>query len=60
MQQRAEESHDPFVMVSAHGLRIDMRKGTITLPGLTDRGRTNAPPADHSEETEAEPKTQSL
>lgn len=60
MQDRAEESHEPFVMVSVHGVRIDMRKGTITFPGLTDLGRKIAPPADHSEETEAEPKKPSL
>ena len=32
MQQTAKESHDPFVLVSVHGLRIDLRKGTITFP----------------------------
>lgn len=60
MQQRTEESHEPFVMVSVHGVRIDMRKGTITFPELTDLGRTIAPPSDHSEETEGEPRKPSL
>ncbi len=60
MQQRAETSHEPFVMVSDHGLRIDMRKGTIKFPELTEPGRRIAPPADHSVEIEAEPKKPSL
>lgn len=60
MQQRTEASHEPFVMVSVHGVRIDMRKGTITFPEITDLGRTIEPPADHSGETEAEPKTRFL
>lgn len=60
MQKRIDGSHEPFVIVSVHGLRIDMRKGTITFPGLTDPGRRIEPAAGHSEEIEAVPKTQSL
>lgn len=60
MQQRTEESHEPFVMVSVHGVRIDMRKGTITFPEITGLGRTIEPAADHSEGIEAGRKTLSL
>ncbi|WP_286913280.1 MULTISPECIES: hypothetical protein [unclassified Pseudomonas] len=59
MKQCTDGSHDPFVMISAHGMRIDLRKGTITFPEFTGLGRTIEPPADHSEETEAGPKTPS-
>lgn len=57
MQQATKESHDPFVLVSVHGLRIDLRKGTMTFPGITSRGKTSAPLADHSAGIEAERKT---